>query len=696
MDVFDVLKAVSQHKTGRKPNHLISEKSPYLLQHAYNPVDWYPWGKEAFEKAKKEDKPVFLSIGHSTCHLCHMMRLESFEDNEVAKLMNETFVAVKVDMRERPDIESIYMRICREMTGRGELPLNMIMTPDKRPFLATTYVPKESRSSSVGMLEMVSRIKEIWKNNRSGAESLAAQVISSLKKERKEPGKELGGDVPGTAYEQLLNGFDEHYGGFGEAPKYPAPHNLMFLLRYWKRTGDIIAIRMVERTLTGMRMGGIYDHVGFGFHHYSTDNRWYLPRFEKTLQDQAMLAMAYTEAFQATGSEEYGRTAREIFTFVLRDMTSPEGGFYSGVDGDSEGVEGKFYVWTMDEIRSLFGEESEEIKKIFNIKTAGESILYLTRTIPELASSLKLPEDKVKGRLEDIRTKLFAAREKRAHPVKDDMVLTDLNGLMIAALAKGASVFNEPAYAEAAQRAAGFILGHMRAPAGWLYHRYREGEAAVPAFLNDYAFLTWGLIELYEMTFKVSYLQTALDLAGMQIEHFWDRESLGFYSAADDAEELLLRIKEINDGKTPSGNSVSMLNLLRLGRMTANLEFENRAVQIGQAFSREISKVPASYTMLMSALDFALGPASEVVIAGELQADDTKAMLAALRKEFLPDTVVLFRPAKEEQPEIARLAEYTGDLSGTEGRACAYVCRDYNCGSPVTDSGKMLELLRAH
>ncbi|MCX9010824.1 MAG: thioredoxin domain-containing protein [Candidatus Methanoperedens sp.] len=684
-------------QTGRKPNRLISEKSPYLLQHAYNPVDWYPWGIEAFEKAKKEDKPIFLSIGYSTCHLCHVMRLESFDDHEVAKLMNKTFVAVKVDMRERPDIESVYMKICRAMTGGEELPLNIIMTPDKKPFLAITYVPKESRSGSVGVLEMISRTADAWKNNRSGTESLAAQVISSLNKERRESGKELGRDVLGTAYEQLLNGFDEHYGGFGEAPKYPAPHNLMFLLRYWKRTGDIIALRMVERTLTGMRMGGIYDHVGFGFHHYSIDNRWHLPRFEKALQDQAMLAMAYIEAFQATGSEEYGRTAREIFTFVLRDMTSPEGGFYSGVDGDSEGVEGKFYVWTMDEIRSLFGEESEEIKKIFNIKTTGESVLYLTKTIPELASSLKLPEGEIQKRLEDVRVKLLAAREKRAHPGKDDMILTDLNGLMIAALAKGASVFNEPAYAEAAQRAAGFIQGHMRAPAGRLYHRYREGEAAVHAFLNDYAFLTWGLIELYETTFEVPYLQTALDLAGTQVERFWDGENLGFYSTADDAEEILLRIKEINDGEVPSGNSVSMLNLLRLGRMTANPELENRALQTGQAFSQEISKVPASYTMLMAALDFALGPSNEVVIAGDLQADDTKAMLAALRKELLPDTVVLFRTAGgEEQPEVARLAEYAGHLSGTGGGATAYVCRDYSCGPPVTDIGKMLELLRAH
>lgn len=355
---------IEKPEIGRKPNHLSSEKSPYLLQHAYNPVDWYPWGKEAFERAKKEDKPIFLSIGYSTCHWCHVMEKESYNDNEVAKLMNDTFVAIKVDREERPDIDAIYMRACQTMTGAGGWPLNIIMMPDEKPFFAATYLPKESKFGRVGLLEIIPKIKDLWKTHRSEVEDLAIHVVSALQEApRSAPGEELNEDALNLAYEQLLGMFDEQNGGFGEAPKFPTPHNLMFLLSYWKRTGDILALRMVERTLTGMRMGGIYDHIGFGVHRYSTDPKWHIPHFEKMLYDQALIAMAYIEAFQATGNEVYGRTAREIFTYVLRDMTSPEGGFYSGEDADSEGIEGKFYIWTGDEIKSVLGEESEMIKK---------------------------------------------------------------------------------------------------------------------------------------------------------------------------------------------------------------------------------------------------------------------------------------------------------------------------------------------
>ncbi len=492
-------------------------------------------------------------------------------------------------------------------------------------------------------------------------------------------------------------------GGFGDAPKFPTPHNLTFLLRYWRRTNDIIALRMVERTLTGMHMGGIYDHIGFGFHRYSTDSKWLVPHFEKMLYDQALLAMAYIEAYQATKNDEYGRTAREIFTYVLRDMTSPEGGFYSGEDADSEGVEGKFYVWTENEIRSVLGEESDLVKRIFNIeeegnfreegRLTGKNILHMTGSLSEIASDLKVPVDKLQKLLDDARLKLFTARERRIHPGKDDKILVDWNGFMIAALSKGAQVFNEPAYADAAQRAADFILENMHDSRGRLYHRYRDGELAVPAFLDDYTSIIWGLIELYETTFKVRYLQTALDLTRDQIRHFWDSEKWGFYLTADDAEEVLVRKKQIYDGAIPSGNSVAMLNLLRLSRMIANPELEMMAVQIGQAFSHSIQQAPSGYTQLLAALDFAVGPASEVVITGDSQADDTKAMLAALRQEFIPDKTVIFRPGEIELPEIIRLVEYTRYLSSTDGRATAYVCQNYSCKLPTTDTGKMLELL---
>jgi len=686
----------------RKPNRLALEKSPYLLQHAHNPVDWYPWGSEAFEKAKREDKPIFLSSGYSTCHWCHVMEKESYEDEEVAELMNEAFVSIKIDREERPDIDGIYMKVCQAMSGSGGWPLNIIMTPDKKPFFAGTYIPKESRYGRTGMLELIPEIRDIWKKNRGKAESLAAQVVSSLSEEQ-EAGEELKVDVLHVAYEQLLEAFDEQHGGFAGAPKFPTPHNLTFLLRYWKRTGDIMALRMVERTLTAMSMGGIYDHAGFGFHRYSTDAKWLVPHFEKMLYDQALLAMAYTEAYQATGNQEFKRIACEVFTYVLRDMTSPEGGFYSGEDADSEGVEGKFYVWTENEIDSVLGEDNELMKKVFGIdkygnfreegKSSGKNILYMSKTLTEMSANLKLQADQIRRRIGDAKQKLFAAREKRVHPGKDDKIMADWNGLMIAAFAKGAQAFNEPAYADAACRAADFIFSRMRTDDGRLYHRYREGEPAVMAFLDDHAFLVWGLIELYEATFVVSYLRVALEITDNLIEHFWDKENHGLYFTADDAEELIFRKKEIYDGAVPSGNSVAMLNLLRLGRMTANAGLEDKAAQIGRAFSKTIWQAPMAYTQMMAALDFGIGPTSEVVIAGDAGAEDTKAMLDALRREFIPGKVVILQPG--EDTEIIGLAEYTRNLTSIEGRATAYVCRNYSCNLPVTDIEDMLDILRA-
>jgi uncharacterized protein YyaL (SSP411 family) len=684
-----------------KANRLAFEKSPYLLQHAHNPVDWYPWGSEAFERAKREDKPVFLSSGYSTCHWCHVMEKESYEDEEVAKLMNDVFVSIKIDREERPDIDGIYMKVCQAMTGSGGWPLNIIMTPDKKPFFSATYLPKESKFGRQGMMEIIPQIRDIWKKNRGRAEALAAEVISSLKDEQK-AGEELKEDVLNVAYEQLLGAFDEQHGGFGSAPKFPTPHNLTYLLRYWKRTDDIMALRIVERTLSALSMGGIYDHVGFGFHRYSTDARWLVPHFEKMLYDQALLAIAYTEAYQATENDEFKRIACEVFTYVLRDMTSPEGGFYSGEDADSEGVEGKFYVWAEEEIDSILGEDSELMKKVFGIdkhgnfrekgNSIGKNIPHLSKTLPELEADLKLPAQEIHRRMGDAKQKLFAAREKRVHPGKDDKILADWNGLMIAALAKAALAFDKPEFAYAASRAADFILSRMRGQDGRLFHRYRDDEPAVNAFLDDHAFLTWGLIELYEATFEVSYLKAALEITDIMMEHFWDRENHGLYFTADDGEELIFRKKEIYDGALPSGNSIAMLNLLRLGRMIANAGFEEKAAQIGSSFSATIWQVPMSYTQMMTALDFALGPTSVVVIAGDAGAEDTKAMLAALKKEFIPGKVVILRTG--EDSEILGIAEYTRDLTSIEGRATAYICKNYSCRLPVTDAGEMMELLK--
>ncbi len=695
-------------KTMKKPNRLIHEKSPYLLQHAYNPVDWYPWGEEAFEKARKENKPIFLSIGYSTCHWCHVMEKESFEDDHVAKLMNDAFVSIKVDREERPDIDSIYMMVC-QMISRGGCgwPLNIVMTPDKKPFFAATYIPKEDRFGRAGMLTLVPRIKEVWTKQHNEVLDSANQITSALQQGAKEShGEELDKSTLKTAFDQLAQGFDEHHGGFGNAPKFPTPHNFLFLLRYWNRSGNREALQMVEKTLQAMRQGGIYDHIGFGFHRYSTDAEWFLPHFEKMLYDQAMIAMAYIEAYQATGKEEYEKTAREIFTYVMRDMTSQGGGFYSAEDADSEGEEGRFYLWTEGEIRQILDkDEADLFIKVFNVekggnfreeatgKGTGGNILYLKKSPHEIASQLKIPEGEVEKRLETARQRLFAVRERRVHPHKDDKILTDWNGLMIAALSKGARVFNEPSYAEAARRAVDFVFKNMRRPDGRLLHRYRDGQADIGGNVDDYAFMIWGLIELYESTFDVNYLQTAISLNSDLIKHFWDDKGGGFYFTPDDGESLIVRQKEIYDGAIPSGNSVAMLNLLRLGRMTGNSDFEEKAATIGRAFSNGVKQFPGAFTQLMVALDFAIGPSYEVVIVGNSQSEDTKAMLNTLGRQFVPNKVVLLRPTEKESPDVIRIAEFTKNQSSLGGKATAYVCLNYVCKLPTTDISKMLELL---
>lgn len=688
-------------------NRLKFEKSPYLLQHAENPVDWYPWGPEAFEKARRENQPIFLSIGYSTCHWCHVMEQESFEDYEVARLMNEVFVSIKVDREERPDLDNIYMTICQMMTGSGGWPLTIVMTPDRKPFFAGTYFPRENRYGQIGMLDLIPRIQEIWMNRREEVIKSADQIIAALQQySRNEAGAELGELTLRTAYEQLAHRFDQQHGGFGSAPKFPTPHNLLFLLRYWRRSGNEKALGMVEKTLQAMRRGGIYDHVGFGFHRYSTDPLWLVPHFEKMLYDQALLAMAYTEAYQATRNPEYGQTAREIFSYVLRDMRSPRGAFYSAEDADSEGEEGKFYLWTEEEIqRALSAEDARLVMAAFSVekggnfneeatgKRRGRNILHLRGELHEIASDLKIPEEQLRARLENARVKLFAAREKRVHPHKDDKILLDWNGLMIVALAKGARILDEPHYAEAAEKALDFILENMRNGDGRLLHRYRDGQAALGANVDDYAFLIWGMLEIYEATFEARCLQTALKLNDDLLKHFWDNEAGGFYFTADDAEKLLVRQKDTSDGAIPSGNSVAALNLLRLGRITANAGFEEKAVMIGRAFSKAVRQTPSACTQLLLAVDFALGPSYEVVIVGDSGSDDTRTMIRALRAHFVPNKIVLLRPSGEESPDITRLAGYTKYQSSIDGKATAYVCLNYTCKLPTTDSGKMLELL---
>jgi len=688
-------------------NRLKLEKSPYLLQHADNPVDWYAWGPEAFEKAIKENKPIFLSIGYSTCHWCHVMAHESFEDPEVARLMNDVFICIKVDREERPDIDNIYMRVCQMMTGSGGWPLTILMTPDKKPFFAGTYIPRESQHGRLGMMDLVPRIKEVWDTQHDEILKSADKITASLNQIAHDAsGPELDKSTLKTAYDQLTGRYSEQYGGFGNAPKFPSPQNLLFLLRYWQSTNDEKALRMVVKTLQSMQNGGIYDHVGFGFHRYSTDSHWLVPHFEKMLYDQAMLAMAYTEAYQATGINEFEETAKEIFTYVLRDMTDKEGGFYSAEDADSEGVEGKFYVWTEDEIRqTLKGDEADLIINVYSIdkignfrdeasgENTGANILHLNKSLTEIAFKNKESVDGLKESVEAARQKLFAVRNKRVHPHKDDKILTDWNGLMIAALAKGAQAFDEPKYAEAAKRAADFILTGMRREDGRILHRYRDGHTAILANVDDYAFLIWGLLELYETVFDVDYLQTALDLNSEMIKYFWDEKDGGFYFTAEDAEELIVRQKEIYDGAIPSGNSVAVSNLFRLSRITANTDFEDKANKIMLAFSKDVESAPSGYTQMMVALGFGIGPSYEIVIVGNPEADDTKEMLSSLGKHFIPYKVILLKHDDQETADITKIAEYTEYHSSFDGKATAYVCLDFACKMPVTNTEEMLKLL---
>jgi uncharacterized protein len=688
-------------------NRLIHEKSPYLLQHATNPVDWYAWGDAAFERARMEDKPVFLSIGYSTCHWCHVMEKESFEDEEVARAMNEVFVSIKVDREERPDIDGIYMTACQMLTGSGGWPLTIFMTPEKKPFFAGTYIPKHGRFGRVGMMELIPQVGFLWKTRREDLFRSADQIVEKLRETTTaQAGGELSEKTLHETYDGLDKRFDPVHGGFGGAPKFPTPHNLSFLLRYARRTGNAHALEMVEKTLQAMRRGGIWDHVGFGFHRYSTDTGWLVPHFEKMLYDQAMLALAYTEAYQMTGKAEYRETADQIFTYVLRDMTGPEGEFFSAEDADSEGEEGKFYLWAEDEIGRVLGKEPAYlISRVYSTTLAGNfseeathertgrNILHLAKPLDAIAPKLGVEPEVLSARVEAARARLFEERERRVRPLRDDKVLADWNGLMIAAMAKASQVFEDARLAEAAAAAMRFVLTRMRGEGGRLLHRFRAGDASIQGTVDDYAFVTWGLLELYEATFDASYLGEADALTADLLAHFGDGVAGGFFFAPDDGEPLLIRQKDIYDGAVPSGNSVAMLNLLRLSRITGDAGLEERAADIARAFAGAVNQFPSAYTQLMVAADFSVGPVHEVVVCGDPQSLETRKMLAVLRGRFMPNKVVIFKPDDVEEPEVVRLAPFVAAYHAIDDRATAYVCTNHACRLPTTDPEEMLKTL---
>ena len=691
-------------KKSPRENHLAGEKSPYLMQHAGNPVDWYPWGEEAFAKAEKEDKPVFLSIGYATCHWCHVMAHESFEDDEVAAQLNRDFVCIKVDREERPDIDGVYMAVSQMMTGSGGWPLSIFMSADKKPFFAGTYIPKTGRYGSAGLLDLLPRIARLWHEQRDRLLENAETIIAALGESRRSSTSGPESSILTEGYEALALRFDAGYGGFGAAPKFPTPHNLLFLIRYAKSAGSKRALVMAEKTLRAIRVGGIYDHIGGGIHRYSTDARWRVPHFEKMLYDQALILMACTEAYDATRNPEYREMADDIAAYVLRDLSSPDGSFRSAEDADSEGREGAFYLWTTAELEAVLGPEDARLaERIYNVtregnfqeheSDTGKNILFRSQSIPELSAILKLSEAGLISRMDRIRTALYHARIRRPRPLCDDKVLTDWNSLFIAALAHAARVFGNATFRDVAENAMAVLLGRMRTQDGGLLHRFRDGEAAIPAFGDDYAFTIRALLELYGTTFSAGYLATAIELNAYFIAHFWDEVQGGFYSVADNGETLLIRKKEIYDGAHPSCNSVACENLLLLAQLTGDVSYRDKADDLIRVFSGEVKESPAAYCWFLCALGRAIWPSREVVITGNPSDPGTRRMLDALTDRYIPNLSVLLREPGPGGEEIARIAPFTRDMEMVDGLPTARVCSGGLCLVPVTDAGKMMELL---
>jgi len=777
-----------------KPNRLAREKSPYLLQHAHNPVDWFPWGPEAFEKARKENKPIFLSIGYSTCHWCHVMEEESFTLPAIAELLNQYFVSIKVDREERPDIDQVYMQAVQSMSGSGGWPMSVFLTNDLKPFYGGTYFPPEDRWGRPGFSTVLKSLHEKWIKDQSSIQQAGTELTEHLTAHagRAEPSSQsLGLETLQSAYAQLDGTFDVRYGGFGRAPKFPRSHDLSLLLRYWKRAGEKKALGMVETTLVEMARGGIYDHLGGGFHRYSTDHKWHVPHFEKMLYDQALLAKAYLEAYQATGKKTYAQTARGILDYVKRNLCDEHGGFYSAEDADSvavrfnktadnavppsgrgsdavsinktadnavppsgrgsdavsinktadnavppsgrgsdavsinktadnavppsgrgsaEGakpkkIEGAFYVWSAEELQAVLGEELAAIVgDYYGVKPGGnaendphgeftgKNILYEARSLEELAEKYGKTHAELLVQLESARKRLFDVREARPKPHLDDKVLTDWNGLMISAFALGSRVLNEPAYLQTARRAADFIAAKLRDPHGRLLHRWREGDAAIPAFIDDYAFLIQGLCDLYEAGFEARDLQAANDLLHQAILLFWDEGRGGFFFSARGTEKLLYDSKELYDGAIPSGNSVMTLNLIRMGRMTMNRDLDRKAEQTLGYFSGMIQRHPSGFTQMLAALDFVVGPSREVVLAGSVK--DMKPLTDALDKRFVPNKVVLVNDkSRSDNALLKSLSPFTADQTALGGRPTAYVCKNHVCALPVYDPIRFGELL---
>ena len=696
--IFFISCTKKKTEENKNMNRLADSKSPYLLQHKNNPVDWFPWGVEAFEKAKEENKPIFLSIGYSTCHWCHVMEHESFEDQQVAELMNENFVSIKVDREEMPEVDHLYMSVCQAMTGRGGWPLTIVMSPEKEPFFAGTYFPKTGRGNRPGMLELIPSLMNAWNNKQEDIQKTIEQVNNYLDKANNvQPGSALNRNTIDDAYNNFIERYDKNFGGFGKAPKFPSPHNLLFLLRYHKAYQDTMAKTMVENTLSKMRLGGIFDHIGFGFHRYSTDQEWFLPHFEKMLYDQAMISLAYLEAFEISKKQEYASIAHEIFSYVARDMTDENGGFYSAEDADSEGEEGKFYVWSTSEINKVLGSiEGKQFTDVYGFNENGNfhdeatgqlvpsNIPFLKNRIIEYGEKNKIDVASLKVTLEKNRNTLFEYRRNRIHPLKDDKILTDWNGLMIAALAKGGTVLKENKYTNAAERSANFILDNLRDENGRLYKRYRNGSTGLQPHIDDYAFFIWGLLNLYESNFNTYYLKSALELSEIMVADFLDKKRGGFFIGPNNGEKLIVRAKDSYDGAIPSGNAVAAMNFIRISKFTGDSKWEDIAQNTFLAFSESIKRIPSAHSFMLTSFMYGLDNPKEIVIVAKEKNAKTMSSIRKIQEVYNPNSIIIFKELKN-RTELDNIAPWTTMHDTVNDQITYYICENFSCRRPTTD-----------
>jgi len=704
----------------RYTNRLIHQKSPYLLMHAHNPVDWYPWGQDAFEKARREQKPIFLSVGYYTCHWCHVMERESFSDPAIAEIMNRSFVSIKVDREERPDVDRIYMSFVQATTGSGGWPMSVFLTPELKPFFGGTYFPKDDNYGRPGFRTVLTRIADAWQKDRGKILRSADQVTQAL---QQYVNADLGDTnnlreaVLDKTYQQIKSSYDSTHGGFGAAPKFPRPVVFNFLLRYYARTGQKDALEMTLKTLSEMARGGIHDHIGGGFHRYSTDPVWHVPHFEKMLYDQAQLVISYTEAYQITHDPLFANTARDILEFVLRDMRAPEGGFYSALDADSlieagkpKYGEGAFYVWEARQIEQVLGRPAAEIFAFYygvepsgNVPAAqdfqgefkNKNILHQRHTIAETAKRFDKSEREIQAQLEEARKRLFAVRASRPHAPLDDKILTAWNGLMISAFARGGEVLDEAKYVSAAQTAAQFIHSRLYDPkSGKLTRRYRAGETAVEGFLDDYAFFIQGLLDLYEASFDVRWLSWAIHLQEKQDQLFWDSKNGGYYTTSGADPALLMQTREDYDGAEPSPNSVAAMNLLRLSQMTDRKDWRNKADKAFAVFSPRLEKFPEALPQLVAALDYSLSKPKQIIIAGQPDAADTRAVLRLVYERYIPNKILMVADGGQGQKQLAQWLPFIQGVTRKEGRATAYICENYVCKLPTADLQVVARLLK--